>query len=143
MAAKTPPSKLYPEWSEARVRSFITSALRQASKRWPPACNASKKSRTRRGFFVCAICKEELPTTVDNPKYEEDLQRYKDKKLKRKPKKRINNKNLDHRDPVVSSDGFVDWNTFIERLFISEDGYDDLCNKCHQEKTNKERELRK
>lgn len=46
---------------------------------------------------------------------------------------------VDHKDPVVALDGFVDWNQFIDRLFCSEANLQVVCEKCHQDKTNAER----
>lgn len=51
---------------------------------------------------------------------------------------------VDHIEPVISiEEGFVDWNTFVDRLFVSIDKLQVLCEDCHSEKTKKERNLRK
>lgn len=49
----------------------------------------------------------------------------------------------DHKICVVDPEvGFVDWNTFMERLFLTE--IQPLCkNKCHAEKTKRENERRR
>jgi len=50
---------------------------------------------------------------------------------------------LDHVVPVVEvRKGFCDWNTYIERLYCSPEGYQGLCRDCHAEKTKKEVEER-
>jgi hypothetical protein len=48
---------------------------------------------------------------------------------------------VDHIEPVISvSEGFVDWNTFVERIgFDNKDNLQRLCDTCHQSKTNAER----
>ena len=47
---------------------------------------------------------------------------------------------VDHISPVVSvSDGFSDFNTFIERLFCHSDNLQVICDTCHNVKTNSER----
>ena len=47
---------------------------------------------------------------------------------------------IDHKDPVVSvTDGFVDWNEFIDRLWCSKDNLQRICDSCHDVKTQKER----
>ena len=47
---------------------------------------------------------------------------------------------VDHVVPVVSvTDGFVDFNTFIERLFCQADNLQVICDDCHNSKTQKER----
>lgn len=49
---------------------------------------------------------------------------------------------VDHIEPVVATTGFVDYNTYIERLFVEEEGYQVLCLECHKTKSKKENELR-
>lgn len=50
----------------------------------------------------------------------------------------------DHIEPVVAPTGFVDWNTYISRMFDSiPDGIQYLCLDCHAGKTAAEREERK
>lgn len=49
---------------------------------------------------------------------------------------------LDHINPVIDPDkGFVDWNTYIERLFLGD--LQALCVPCHKEKTLKENDVRR
>lgn len=64
---------------------------------------------------------------------------------------------VDHIDPVISlEDGFVDWNTFVDRLFCEPDNLQVVCSyllknkdkhggipSCHHRKTQEERKLRK
>ena len=49
----------------------------------------------------------------------------------------------DHIDPVIDPNiGFVDWNTYMERLFLGE--IQPLCKEnCHKEKTRAENAIRK
>ncbi len=47
---------------------------------------------------------------------------------------------VDHIEPVVSvSDGFIDFNTFIQRLFCDANNLQVICDECHNVKTQKER----
>ena len=47
---------------------------------------------------------------------------------------------VDHIVPVVSvQDGFIDWNTFVERLFCDASNLQVICDSCHNSKTNQER----
>ena len=47
---------------------------------------------------------------------------------------------VDHITPVISvSEGFVDFNTFIERLFCDVNNLQVICDDCHNLKTNSER----
>lgn len=57
-------------------------------------------------------------------------------------KKRVNNIQVDHVIPVIGPEGFVDWNTFIDRLFTTKDNFQVLCKACHDAKTKDEKELR-
>lgn len=51
---------------------------------------------------------------------------------------------VDHIDPVVDPQtGFVDWNTYIERLFVEEEGLQVLCKECHTTKTVEENRVRR
>jgi hypothetical protein len=103
-------------WTTARKNSFISSALRRASCRWSPKNTTKKEAKTARNTYVCALCK-----------------------------KKVGNKDIrvDHVDPVVGTNGFVDWNTFIERLFVEKDGLRAICTKCHDVITKQQNDLRK
>lgn len=47
---------------------------------------------------------------------------------------------VDHIHPVVSvEEGFIDFNTFVTRLFCSKENLQVICNVCHEKKTYKER----
>lgn len=101
--------------------------LRQGTRRYPPkynvlnAAKTEKKKNEKSGrmaqHYRCAQCKKEYTST---------------------------NVQVDHIRPVVDvKDGFVDWNTFIERLFCEEDNLQVLCTGCHDKKSKKERAKRK
>lgn len=56
---------------------------------------------------------------------------------------RAKNSSVDHKIPVVDPIiGFVDWNTFVSRLFCGIEGLQVLCDKCHDKKTAEERKIR-
>lgn len=114
------------EWTEARFRSFITSALRSASNRYPPKWEAHKEAFVGKKInkatgrlamhFECNMCKKHFPN--------KEVQ-------------------VDHIDPVVDPiKGFQGWDVFVERMFVKKDGYQVLCKQCHKEKTRQEREIR-
>jgi len=51
---------------------------------------------------------------------------------------------VDHIEPVVDPNaGFIDWNTFISRLFCDVDNLAVLCKICHEKKTNEEKRVAK
>lgn len=51
--------------------------------------------------------------------------------------------NTDHVIPVRTVSGFVDFNTEVERMLPDKYGYAKICEICHKEKTDKEKDLRK
>jgi len=115
------------EWTDARFRSFVTSALRAASRRWPPKYKAlkeafvGKKTNKKTGklamHYKCAKCKKLFVAA--------DVQ-------------------VDHILPVVStSEGFVGWDSFIDRIFCEIENLQVLCKPCHKVKTEEEKAERK
>jgi len=105
------------QWTDARKRSFIVSALRRASSRWAPKYTCKKNARSGRNQYTCALCKQ----VVGN------------KDIK-----------IDHIEPVVDPEkGFQGYDEFIKRLFVELDGYQAICITCHQIKTNNERQRRR
>ena len=49
---------------------------------------------------------------------------------------------IDHHDPVVGPDGFIDWNTYVKRLFCEPGNLKCLCDTCHSVKTKEENAAR-
>lgn len=99
------------------LKNYLVSVLRRASYRYPARSEAMRLARVERGLYKCAMC-----TNLFNNK---DIK-------------------LDHIDPVVCpKQGFIDWNTFISRLFVQPNQYQVLCTSCHQGKTNAEKAIRK
>lgn len=102
------------------MKAFVVSALRGA--RWPPRHEAVKDAFIGNGvnprtgkkckLHRCAKCRGEFPQ---------------------------NGVQADHTEPVIGPEGFVDWNTFISRLFVEKEGYTVLCKKCHSLVTLQER----
>lgn len=114
------------EWSEARHKAFIIAVLRQGTRRYPPKYETLNDAKTDKKInpktkrlaqhFRCALCMCEFP--------QKDVQ-------------------VDHVKPVVDpKKGFVDWNTYIERLFCDKKNMQVLCSGCHSAKTKQEKEKR-
>jgi len=105
--------------SEAEFVIFIKNALRGA--RWAPKYRAITKAFVSHGvnpatghkckLHLCPECEGLFPQ---------------------------NGMASDHVVPVVGPEGFVDWNTFIERLFVEVDGYRAVCKGCHKIKSRAE-----
>lgn len=115
------------EWTSGRLKTFITSALRGAFRKYPPKyetlkeASVGKKVNKKTGrlaeHFTCASCKQEFPA--------KDVQ-------------------VDHIDAVVCpKEGFVGWDVYIKRMFCAKSNLQVLCTKCHDVKSAGERKVRK
>ena len=119
--------------TDAQFNSFIISYLRKASAVWKPKLNCIKNARVARGLYLCALCGKIVPASIQGV--------FKTGERKGKPK-RIKNITADHINPVVDpKKGFVDWNTYIDRLFL-EDGWQASCYNCHINKSKEENKRR-
>jgi 5-methylcytosine-specific restriction endonuclease McrA len=120
---------------EFRLRSWLINALRSSFRRYPPfyrTKNAvkeeyyvpSKSGRPmRRVRFTCAQCGGKYANTAVS---------------------------VDHKVPIVPETGFPtlpdgtdDWNTYIRRLYCTDDGLQVLCKECHNGKTQVENKTRR
>jgi len=111
------------EWTEGRLKSFITSTLRGGFRRYPPKYESLKeaqvgkkintKSQRLAMHYECGKCKGHFPAKAVQ---------------------------VDHILPVVCpKKGFESWDIFIARLFCSSDNLQVLCKGCHDIKTKDER----
>lgn len=117
------------KWTEARFRSFVVSALRKASQKWPPAWEALANARVSRGLYRCAGCGVVGPQYLPSEK---------------KGGKRKNNAVRDHEPPVVdTAKGFTTWDEYIDRMFCELEHFQILCYKCNKEKCDEERAQRR
>ena len=109
------------QWTEARFNTFIKSLLRKGTMRWGPVNTTKKKAWVERGKYLCKGCEKVVPLTVDKKK----------------------NVFVDHIHPVINPvEGFTTWDDYIERMFCEERNLQVLCKKCHDAKSEKERNLR-
>ena len=114
------------QWTPSRYQSFIKSALRSASVRWPPryqtlndsfvAVKVNEKTGRKAKHFECAMCKNHFP--------QKDVQ-------------------VNHKKPVIPLSGFISWDDVIERLFCEKEGLEVLCKPCHKAVTAEENKERK
>lgn len=111
-------------WTEARFKSFIISALRQATRRWAPISDVQKEARIRRGFYRCAICGCEAPAS---------------EKLNGR---KVKGYAVDHKEPAVDpAVGFTTWDEYIDRMFSEADNLQVLCRSCHTKKSMEEKDI--
>lgn len=123
MPTKTPPCEVYPAWTQAKFWAFIRSGLRAKWTRWPPKYEAMAKVKRpyvgedkRRKFeYQCAHCQGWFM------------------------QKEVS---VDHIEPVGSLLSFDDLPGFVQRLFVSVDKLQVLCDTCHNVKTQEERKTR-
>lgn len=114
------------QWTESRFNSFIKSALRTASVRWPPRYETladayvgqqtNVKTGRKAKHYKCNKCGGEFP--------QKDVQ-------------------VNHIVPVVPVEGFTTWDDVITRMFCEKNGLEVLCIPCHKEVTQEENILRK
>ena len=107
------------QWTEARFNSFVASALRAASRRWPPKWEVLKqslvgirlnKATKREGkHYRCQICTGIFPSSQVQ---------------------------VDHIKPIGD---WSDWNKVVNALFCEADNLQAVCKPCHLEKTKKEK----
>ena len=120
-------------WTQGRMDSFIKGLIRAGLSKWGPKHDCIKNARVRRGWYLCADCEQEVPTSIM-------------RELKTKPgvMKRTKNIYADHIDPIVDPEvGRRSWDEVIERAFVDTDGYQALCYECHHNKTQAERLIAK
>jgi hypothetical protein len=118
-------------WTEARYNSFIKSTLRRACVRWGPIQECLKNARVRRGWYLCASCKEEVPATIVAT-------------LKNGKKKRVKNAIADHIKPIINpATGFTTWDSCIENMFCELDNLQCVCHACHEVKCQEEKDITK
>ena len=114
-------------WTEARYNSFIKGGLRNMSMRWAPIQTCKKKASTRRGFYRCAECLDEIPSTLPPLPG---------------TSKRVKNVFVDHIKPIIDpAVGFVSWDEVVARMFCEEDNLAINCKACHDAKTTIERDI--
>ena len=106
-------------WTEARFRSFVTSALRGAFRRWPVKFDVLKAASTGRKL---------------NPKSGREANHYRCGDCGVDfPQKQVQ---VDHIEPISD---WSDWGKAIERLFCETDNLQVLCKPCHKVKSAAER----
>ena len=116
-----------PGWTDAKFKGWIISLLRRGTMRYPPRNECLNKAKTDKKI---------------NPASGRLAQHFKCKKCKKDfPAKQVV---VDHIKPAVDpKKGFVDWDTYIERMFCALKNFQVLCKPCHDTKSAKEREARK
>lgn len=115
------------EWTVARFNSFVKSALRSASQRWPVKYKVlsdayvgqkiNESSGRLAKHYKCKSCQQDYPAK---------------------------NVQVDHVKPIIDPvSGFTTWDDVIYNMFCERDNLQVLCKGCHDIKTKSEKEERK
>lgn len=115
------------KWTPSKLQSFVKSALRAASQRYPPKYEAlarayeGKQVNSKTGrigkHYRCNACNGIFPAS--------EVQ-------------------ADHIHPVIDPEvGFVSWDEVVARMFCDADGFQILCLTCHKNKTTAEKQQAK
>ena len=113
--------------TNSKLKSWLISGLRRMTMRYPPRNEALRAAKTEKKInektgrmaqhYRCAGCLQEFP---------------------------LSKMRADHIEPVVCPHkGFVDWNTYIERMFCVKENLQAICIGCHKMKSDEEKEKRK
>lgn len=115
------------DWTQARFNSFVKSALRSASLRWPARYQSLNEAKT---------------TTKVNSKTGRLAQHYKcNSCLNQFPAKDVR---VDHIDPIINPEtGFTTWDDVVNKMFCEKSNLQVLCVECHNIKTKAEKQLAK
>jgi hypothetical protein len=98
------------------LRKFLIPILRRKSLYYPERHRALNLAKIERGFYRCRSCQQGFG------------------------RKEIH---VDHVASVISTkEGWVDWNTYIARLFVPAEELQVLCIACHNIKSQLEASLR-
>lgn len=108
-------------WTESKFNNFIRNQLRSGTRKWAPIQKVKKEANVRRGVYLCAGCKKEVPNTT------------------KEGRARKTNIFVDHINPIVNPEtGFVSYDEYINRMFCEKENLQLLCKKCHDVKTKEE-----
>ena len=112
------------QWTAAKKKSFIISALRKA--RWPVKYQVLKDAYVKDGI---------------NPKTGRKCKLHRCEECNDCFAK--GDMHADHISPVIPLTGFDSWDKTIARMFCEEDGFRILCHSCHKICTKEENRIRR
>ncbi len=130
MTKRVTVSRPYNAWtmSDAEFRSFIVSALRNASRFWKPKNLALARARISKGVYKCELCWAIGPPTLPAPPWK---------------KRKIKNILADHISPIVPVTWFTTYDEWIKRCFVEAEHFQAICHNCHSAKTKEENKARR
>ena len=111
------------------LRQWLEPKLRNMARQWPEKNKARRKAVKRVQIGLYKNGKPEFRSMYECAECKKTFQKQETA--------------ADHIIPVVDPvDGFIDWNTYLERLFCPADNYQILCKPCHLLKSGGENEIR-
>lgn len=115
-----------------KTRKKIINILRKASYSIKARGDAKRRTKIDKAVYQCESCGVKMYDGESVKNFQALQEKYPDiiqQKIE-----------LDHVIPVIDPQvGFVDWNQFIERLWIEDpNGWQCLCRECHKKKTDDE-----
>lgn len=123
------------EKERSRLKSKIIAALRKLSLGWRHRVLAKNKVKIDKALFQCQSCRVMCYEGTNEKRFAQYKETY-DNVIRDKV-------HMDHIDSVISvTDGWKDFNTYIERLFCHMDNFQALCPLCHNKKSQTENENR-
>jgi len=119
-----------------KIHNLIKKKLRLASLSNPSKNIKKNESKVAPATFECEHCGAYCYEGNSEKNLKQLKKTYPNKVFK---KEKIE---MNHVEPVIGYDGFIDWNTYIDRLFCDVDGYNALCKECHIKETQKQNNKR-
>lgn len=114
------------QWTPARYKSFITSALRGGFTRYPPKFEVLSKA------YTCTKINEASGRKAKHYRCKKCGGEFVSKNIQ-----------VDHIKPIIDPTmGFTTWDDYISRLYCETKNLQCLCISCHAAKTKKERDVR-
>lgn len=121
----------------AKINNLIKKYLRNASLKSPYRQLVLDKAKVDAATHQCSDCGCYVYSGVSDKNYKELVGKYPKQRFKR-GKIEVN-----HIEPVVEPNvGFVDWNTYVSRLFVDDDKMNALCKECHEKLTKEQNKKR-
>lgn len=128
-----------PRFLDNKLQNRIIQALRKINRNyWGPRKAAKLKCKVNKALYKCEECGVLVYEGKSAVSYFNYVEMYAPKEV------RMERFDMDHTQPVVDpAVGFVDWNTYMDRLFCPEENWKGLCSEvCHKAKTKAETKVR-
>lgn len=122
--------------STERFKNRIIGVLRKLTWSWEPYRLKKESAKVDSATYQCEKCGKYCYTGKSHTNFLQLQQKYDNIVME--------GIDIDHIEPVIDPNvGFIDWNTYMDRLFCEEDGLQALCKDCHKIKTKEENNIRK